>query len=293
MTNTSENTKKVIMRRCGLTAKWITLSAGSVVMLYPLAFMILVGFFTKEEYWQTTLGLFPIAKSPTITNFIAFLNPYYVDEIFKPFILTLFITVVTTILTVVTTMMSAYAFGRLHWKGQFVVLFVLLATSMLPTTMTLIPRYLQYSQMRIVNTVWVYLIGLPAINIMGSFLVTQYFLTIPKSFDESARIDGANLMQVMFRIILPMAKPIFGYLIITTAIGAWNNWQTGFFFTDRTELRTLPAVLSSLALSSASGIPDYPFMITLGLLITIPALLIYAFFQKYIVQGLVSSGIKG
>ena len=120
----------------------------------------------------------------------------------------------------------------------------------------------------------------------------QYFLTIPLSFDESAKIDGANLIQIMFRIILPMAKPIFGYLIITTAIGAWNNWQTGFFFTDRTELRTLPAVLSTLALSSGT-IPDYPFMITLGLLITIPTLLIYLFFQKYIVQGLVSSGIKG
>lgn len=280
-------TKKILS-----VLKWIVLLCGSFVMLYPLIFMILVGFFTKEEYWRTTLTLFPFPKNPYFRNFIALFNPNYVNEILHPAILTLIITVATTVCTVITVLFCSYAFGRLRWKGQFALLFALMATGMLPTTMGLIPQYLMYSQMRLINTYAVYFIGLPGINIMATFLVTQYFLTIPKSFDESAKIDGANLLQIMFRIVLPMAKPIFGYIIITTAIGAWNNWNTGFFFTDRLELRTLPAVLSSLALSG-NGIPDYPFMVTLGLLITIPTLLIYLFFQKYIVQGLVSSGIKG
>ena len=162
-----EDRRRRALRATGTTAKWVVLLAGSAVMLYPLVFMILVGFFTKQEYWTTTLTLFPIAKQPTFNNYLAVFNPYYADEILRPFLLTLGITAASTLCTVVTVLVSAYAFARLRWKGQFALLFVLLATSMLPGTMTLIPRYLQYSQMHITNTVWVYLIGLPAVNIMG------------------------------------------------------------------------------------------------------------------------------
>lgn len=275
----------------GQTVRFLILIVGSLVMLYPLIFMFLVGFFTKEEYWQVDLSLFPIPTRPTIQNYLALFDQARVSDVLRPFLNTLVITGSTVVFTVVQVLFCAFAFARLRWKGQNAVLFALLATNMLPSTLSLIPRYILYGQLGILDTAWVYFIGLPSVNVMGTYITVQYFRSIPISFDEAARIDGANVMQIMWRILFPVAKPIFGYIIITTAIGTWNSWQTSFFYTDSTSLRTLPAVLTSQALSTG-GIPDYPFMITLGLMITIPSLIIYLFFQKYIVQGLASAGIK-
>lgn len=276
----------------GAAVRYTVLSVGSLVMLYPLIFMVLAGFFTKEEYWHTTLGLFPIPKQPTLNNYLALFDPTRVDEIARPALNTVSITLATVLVTVVTVLFSAYAFTRLKWRGQNAAFFTLLATAMLPSTMSLIPRYILYAKLHLLDTMSVYFVGLPAINVMGTFITMQYLRSIPMALDESARMDGANVWQIMWRILLPAAKPIFGYIIITTAIGAWNNWQTGFFFTDSAQLRTLPAVLAQLAISG-TGVPDYPYMITLGLLITIPAMIIYLIFQRYIVEGLVSAGIKG
>lgn len=279
-------------RITGKTIVWIILIGGSLLMIYPILFMILAGFFTSQEYWETTLTLFPIPKNPTLKNYLALIDINHINDILWPACNTFLITAATTIVTVITVLACAYAFTRLRWKGSSAVFFVLLAAGMLPGQLSLIPRYIMYARMGILNTYWVYYIGLPCINTMGTFITIQYFRSIPMALDESAKMDGANHLTIMFRIILPIAKPIFGYIIISTALGTWNSWFTGFFFTEDTSLRTLPAVLSSLALAP-SGIPDYPYMITLGLLITIPTLIIYFIFQKYIIEGLASSGIKG
>lgn len=287
-------TASAIGRRVSYALRWAVLTAGTLVMLFPMIFMIMVGFFTKEEYWSTDLSLFPVAKKPTLLNYLALFDAKYMTDIFKPFINTLTFTVATTAVCVVTILFCAYAFSRLRWRGQYVMFFTILATTMMPGTMGLIPKYIMYSQLGVINTMWVYYISLPGINIMGTFVTMQFFRTIPYSLDESAKIDGANIFQIMFRIILPVAKPIFGYIIITTAIGAWNNWQTGFFFTDRVELRTLSAALSALAIvgGAGQGTPNYPFIVTLSLLITLPSMIIYVIFQKYIVQGLAAAGMK-
>ena len=275
----------------GRAVRYFVLAFGSLVTLYPLIFMCLVGFFTKEEYWATELSLFPIPTQPTIENYLALLDRSRTGDVLIPFLNTLAVTVTQVAVTVVTVLFCAYAFTRLRWRGQNAVFFVLLATSMLPSTMRLIRTYTLYGQFGILDSYLVYFIGMPAINIMGTYITMQYFRSVPTALDEAARIDGANVMQIMWRVLFPVAKPIFGYIIITTAIGTWNNWQTSFFYTESTSLRTLPAVLSSVSLSTG-GIPDYPFMITLGLLITIPTLIVYLVFQKYIVLGLASAGIK-
>lgn len=291
LTNKQECFRKTA-RIGGKILIWAILIAGSLVMIYPIVFMLLAGFFTKSEYWTTTLTLFPIPKNPTLVNYLALLDVSRSEDILWPAFNTLMITAVTTGFSVITVLFCAYAFTRLKWKGSSAVFFTLLAAGMLPGQLSLIPRYIMYAQMGILDTYWVYFIGLPCINTMGTFITIQYFRSIPAALDESAKMDGANHFTIMFRIILPIAKPIFGYIIISTAIGTWNSWFTGFFFTEDIKYRTLPAVLSALAIEP-SGVPDYPFMITLGLLITIPTLIIYFIFQKYIIEGLAASGIKG
>ena len=130
---------------------------------------------------------------------------------------------------------------------------------------------------------------------MGTFLVRQSLQRTPIELDEAARVDGAGTMRIIFTLLAPLQKPVLGYIAITTAIGTWNDWMTPFFFTNDQQLLTLPGGITRIIamFTYKQDTPNYPLIITLGMAITIPSLLILAFFQRYMVEGLASSGIKG
>lgn len=278
---------------------YIVLCAFSFVMLYPLIYMLLAGLFSSEEYnallISGKLGLLTFPTQPTLRNYLALFSTAQNGMLITYFINSLLRTVYVTGMTVVTTLICGYAFSRLRFKLSRPLLLTLIFCSMMPGTMSIIPTYIMYTKMGILDTWAVYLIGGPAINVMGTFVMKQYLDSIPKSLDESAKLDGANLFQIMFRILLPVAKPMIAYIIITTSIGVWNDWSTGFFFTSADSLQLLPSAISRIAVNASNGtaLPDYPMMITMGLVVTVPALILYLFFQKYIVQGLAFVGIKG
>lgn len=278
---------------------YLLLCCFSLIMLYPLIYMLLAGFFTAEEYNSLMisgqLGLFSFPKTPTLKNYFALfavaenrmLPVYFLNSLAK--------TLYVTFMTVATTMICGYAFSRLRFKISRPLLLVLIFCSMMPGTMSIIPTYIMYAKLHFLDTWAVYLIGGPAINVMGTFVMKQYLDSIPSSLDESAKLDGANVFQIIFRILLPVAKPMVAYIIITTAIGSWNDWSTGFFFTTSDKLQLLPSAISKISINASNGtaLPDYPMMITMGLIVTVPALILYLIFQKSIVQGLAFVGIKG
>lgn len=288
-----------IGRITGKVIFYLLLVFLSFFMLYPLIFMCLVGFFTAEEYnalmVSGQLGFFPFPMQMTLKNYLVIFSLDGNSMLPLYFINSLLRTVYVTAMTVVTTIVCGYAFSRLRFKGNRTLLLGLIFCSMMPGTMSIVPTYIMYTKMEIMDTWAVYLIGGPAINVMGTFVMKQYLDSIPKALDESAKIDGANLLQIIFRILLPVAKPMVAYIIITTSLGVWNDWSTGFFFTSSDSLQLLPSAISKLSINASNGtsLPDYPMMITMGLIVTIPALMLYLFFQKYIVEGLAHVGIKG
>jgi multiple sugar transport system permease protein len=130
---------------------------------------------------------------------------------------------------------------------------------------------------------------------MGIFLMRMSLQTFPRELEDSARMDGAGLFRIMFQIVFPIQKPILAYLAITTGIAIWNDWYTPFVFTSVERHQTLASAISRLT-SSAVGqhsTPNWPYIITLGLGLTIPCLVLFAFFQRYIVEGLASAAVKG
>ena len=280
---------------------YLLLIVFSFAMLYPMIFMFLAGLFSAEEYYLTTLTLFPFPSKPTLENYFALFNLAKYPSFIIYFANSLGRTVYSTVMAVITVLFCSYVFARMRFAGKNVLFLALLFTTMIPGTITLIPTYLMYANWPftggkgILDTWWVYVITGPAINVMGTFVAKQYIETIPVSLDEQAKIDGANIIQIMFRIILPVAKPIFMYIVITTAIGVWNDWSTSFFFTSSDSLQVLPSAITQLSMEASTGmtIPNYPLMITLGLAVTIPALIIYLVFQKYIVESIAFVGIKG
>jgi len=293
--NAHAKRRKIIL----LTVRYVLLSVFGFLMVYPLIFMFMAGFYTKEEYWSAPLKLFPIASSPTLKNYLALFNLGAFPGIGTYFLNSFLRTLYGTLMTVITTMVCSYVFARLKFRGKNTIFLVLLFCSMLPGTITLLPTYMMYANWPsakpdgILDTWWVYLIGGPGINVMATFIAKQYLEGIPEALDESAKIDGANVFQIMFLIIFPVAKPVFGYIIITTALGIWNDWSTSFFYTSSDKLQVLPSAISKLSIGNNVGMPDYPLMITLGLAVTIPALVIYLIFQKNIVEGIATVGIKG
>lgn len=294
------------MKVHGRWIAYIFLTVGGFLCLYPIIFMVLGGLFTAAEYSVTTITLFPIAKEPTLDNLLAIFNTKTASSVQKYFFNSVFRTAICVVLTIITTTVCGYAFGRLRWRGRRTVFLFLLFTTMLPTTVSLVPKYLMYARWPlaggnriftggtgIINTWAVYFIESPAINIIATFFMKQYFEGIPYSLDEAAKLDGAGPFTIMFRILLPLAKPAAGYIAITTSMAAWNDWSTGFFFTSSDALQMLPSALSRLSSAGqSSGNPDYPSMLTLGLANTIPALIIYFIFQKNIVEGISTAGLK-
>jgi len=278
---------------------YLLLCLFSFIMLYPLVYMLLAGFFSAEEYnallISGKLGLLSFPKSPTLKNYFAMFAAAENPTLPVYFLNSLGRTLYVTLMTVATTMICGYAFSRLRFKISRPLLLGLIFCSMMPGTMSIIPTYIMYAKLGFLDTWAVYLIGGPAINVMGTFVMKQYLDSVPISLDESAKLDGANIIQIIFRILLPVAKPMVAYIIITTAIGTWNDWSTGFFFTTSDKLQLLPSAISKIAVNASNGtaLPDYPMMITMGLIVTVPALILYLIFQKHIVQGLAFVGIKG
>lgn len=276
--------------------------------MYPILFMVLTGFMSTEEYAKTQMGFFPLAQEPTFENFAKLfggagdklVQTYFLNSVLR--------TSYGLVWAVFTSFLGGYVFARLRFKGRDTLFLVLLATQMVPPVVAIIPTFIEFARWPfaggnnifnggngILDSWWVYLIGAPAINIMGAFLCKQSLEKVPFELDEAAKIDGAGTFRIIFQILMPLQIPILAFIAITTSQAIWNDWQTPFFFTTSDNLQTLPAAISRLSSLAANplGLPDYPLMITLGLGITIPMLLIFFVFQRYIVQGLANTGIKG
>ncbi|MCM3700815.1 carbohydrate ABC transporter permease [Paenibacillus macerans] len=286
----------------------ILLLGIGLILLYPLIFMVLAGFFTKTEFTSTVLGIFPIPKAPTLENFKALVVGSTDAAVTTYLKNSLIRTAYNTFWAILTSFLAGYVFARLRFKGRDTLFLILLATQMIPGTLAIIPTYLEFARFPfaggnhifsggtgILNSWWIYLIGGPAINIMGTFLVKQSLEKVPLEIDEAAVVDGAGTVRLIFQILFPLQLPIMAFIAITTALGTWNDFITPFFYTTSDNLQTLPAAITRLSSVGASpgAVINYPMIITLSLGITLPALLIFAFFQKYIVQGLANTGIKG
>ncbi|MDQ0091418.1 multiple sugar transport system permease protein [Paenibacillus anaericanus] len=286
----------------------IVLLGVGLVLLYPLVFMVMAGFYSKTEFLKTVLDVFPIPKSPTLANYKSLIYGSMDAKVTLYLLNSTIRTVYNTFWALTTSFLAGYVFARLNFKWKEAIFLIMLATQMIPTTLAIIPTYLEFARFPfaggndvftggtgILNTWWVYLIGGPSINIMGTFLVKQSLEKVPIELDEAARMDGAGTFRLIFQILFPLQLPIMAFIAITTALGTWNDFITPFFYTSSDKLLTLPGAIVKLSSvgNSAGAVVNYPLIITLGLGITLPALLIFFFFQKYIVQGLASTGIKG
>jgi multiple sugar transport system permease protein len=222
---------------------------------------------TADSY-QRLLELFPIARM--------FFN-------------SLFVAVVTTLGQVFISAMAAYAFARMQFRGRDVVFLLYLATLMIPSQVTITPLFILMRYLGWINT-YQGLIAPGIFTAFGTFLLRQFFLTLPKDLEEAAFIDGASHLTVFLRIILPLARPALATLAVFAFMGSWNSFLWPLFIVRNEVLMTLPVGLATL---HGRWLTQWNLVMAGSVITVIPMLIIYLFAQRYFVRGVVLSGLKG
>ncbi len=204
---------------------------------------------------------------------------------------TAFLSIVVTIIRVVVDSMAGYALARLRFPGNRAFFFIILGTMMIPGVVLLIPRFLLLKELGLLNTYQGYIVTLAA-DAFGILLMKQFFEAIPKEIEEAAMVDGANRFVSFFRIVLPMATPALTALTIFSFQGNWNNFMDALIILGGdTDLYNLPLGLTVLR-GSGQDI-QYDLVLAGSVLTTIPMAIIFIFFQRYFVEGISYSGLKG
>jgi len=190
---------------------------------------------------------------------------------------------------IIISSMAAYAFSRIDFPGRNVVFIIFLAGLMIPGQVTIIPQFILLSKLNLVDT-HASLILPALINPIGIFLIRQMMLTIPKTFDEAAFIDGANRFWVYYRVILPMAMPAIVVTSVMHFIATWNDFFRPLIFLNTYEKMTLP--IGMTVLKGVFGTGNLSAILAGVTISLIPPLLIYILGQKYLVEGITMGGLK-
>ncbi len=210
------------------------------------------------------------------------------------FLNTVYITVTATVGAVLSSSMVAFAFARLRWPGRDKVFLLVLATMMVPTYSTIVPRFILFRNLDWVDTFWPLIVPL---WFGGSaffiFLMRQFYMTIPIDLDEAASIDGCSELRIWWSIILPLSKPALATITILSFMARWNDFFDPLIFLNTMENFTVALGLNMFRSAIEIYGVRYHWLMAASVTVLLPGLIIFFFFQKTFVQGVVMSGIKG
>ncbi len=221
--------------------------------------------------------------------------------------LSVVVTIVGTACSILMTVLFAYPISRKELPHRnlfsFLVFFTMLFNG------GLVPTYMMYTQIfHIKNTIWALIIPSLLMNAFYIIMMRSFFMSnIPDSLIEAARIDGAGEFRILFRIVLPLSKPMLATLALMVGLGYWNDWMNSLYYITDDSLYTLQAILNNIitsitflqsstmgsVASAVSAMPSTGIRMAIAVVGVIPVLLIYPFFQKYFVKGIVVGGVKG
>ncbi len=210
---------------------------------------------------------------------------------FGRFYVNSFVTAVTGVaLEVSIASLSAYAFAVIRFKYRDFFFLVMLAALMIPSQIALIPNYVILSKLRWINTYKGIVIPYVS-SVFGTFLLRQYFLTVPSSLYDAAEMDGLGHLKTLFHISLPLAKPVLGTLVLYIFIGKWNNYLWPLIVTTKQSMRTLPVGLSMVREAEYAIGPEH--LMAAAIFVLVPVLVVYFFSQRKLIAGIAAGAVKG
>jgi multiple sugar transport system permease protein len=271
----------------GMLGSYILLVLLALVFIAPIGFMVVASFKPDDLV---------LSQAGTLQAFIpekASLQNY--QDVFKRvdfgrfFFNSLFITSMIVIAGLLVNSLAGYAFARLRWRGQVLLLTLVIALMIIPFEAIAVPLFFQITLLGWRNTYLAQILPFVA-NVFSIYLFYTFFIGLPKELEEAARIDGASTIRTFFEIIVPISKPVFATVAILTFLTQWGSFLWPLMVTIDEKVRPLPVAIASFQTLPPVQWAD---IMSFGVMMVAPVLVVFLLFQKWFVEGVASTGTKG
>ena len=265
------------------------LTAGALVLLLPMVWMVSSSL--KPEF---DIFVFPPTIVPNPLHWDNYRDIFAIAPFARQYFNSIYIGVLNVIGTVVVSALAGYGLAKLRFPGRFLVLPLLLSALLLPTEVIIVPLYALMSRLGWIGTHLPLIIepifGAPAV--VGTFLMRQFFFSIPSEIEDAGRVDGLGTFGVFFHVALPLARPALATLALLTFLASWNTFLEPLVFTaGNKDLLTLPVALDQY--TDVDGTPFYALQMAATTLSILPVLFVFLLAQRQIIEGIARSGLKG
>lgn len=263
--------------------RWLILSIVVLLSILPLMFMISLSF---QSYAQAMKTLIP--RTITFKNYQLVIGNLGFVILFKN---SFIVTTISATLAVSISILAGYAFGRAKFFLKNVFYYSLMIGMTIPVQVTLIPLFQFLRNLHLLNTYFALILPYVGFGIaFGTYVMTTFFKALPKELEEAAKIDGCNLFQTFFKVMLPLTVPAIATITIFLSLYYWNEFAFALTFINKPELRTLPLGLREFG---SQYLLDYSRQAAMLTISAIPMVILYLIFQRQFVKGLTAGAIKG
>ena len=266
--------------------KTVLLGIFSLLFLLPMFWMVTSALkstnevFAVDWHWLPSVwrwdNLVTVWTDPEVSMLNAYSN-------------TAFITVISTACQLMIASMAAYAFAKIKFQGKNVVFTMFLATMMMPTEVTIVPRFILFKTVGLYNNLWAVILP-HFFNATSIFMLRQFYIGLPDDLMEAAKIDGAGHPTIFARILLPLTKPALISLMVLSFISCWNEYMTPLIFLVKKNMYTISQVIRWYMLDD---LQRYDLNMAAATSAIVPVVILFVFCQRYFVEGIATSGVKG
>lgn len=272
------------IRAVSTVVSYAVLILGGVTMLVPFLWMVSTSL--KEP---SAVFLYPPQWIPKPVVWSNYVTAWQVVPFGRFYLNSIFVAVAVTAGQVFTSSLAAYAFARLRFPGRDKLFFLYLATMMIPSSVTMIPVFILLKMIGWIDTYKALII--PAIfSAYGTFMLRQFFMSLPRDLEDAAKIDGCGFLGIYWRVVLPLSKPAMATLTTFTFMASWGNFMWPLIVINSMEKMPLP-----VGLASFQGLytTDWPLLMAGSVMVMVPVILLFVFNQRFFTEGIKLSGIHG
>ena len=259
----------------------VTVVAGSG---FPLAWMLYSSFKTNREIFARPFGL------PSAWHLENFAEAWVSGHMGRLYLNSLFVTGASVLITVTLASLAAYAFARLEFRGRDLLYYTFLVGLLLPSQTVIVPLFVLLRDLKLLNSYWALILPYSSWSLAVTvYLLKSFYQTLPRSFEDAAKMDGASLFQTYYFVMLPLIRPALVTMVVLNAVNLWNELLFALLFIRDDTMRTLPAgILNFYTVHSV----DYRLVFSALSLATVPILLFYFVFQRQVIEGLTVGSVE-
>ena len=274
---------------------YIVIALVCAIMIYPFLNVIAVSLTSYSEYLKNPMMIFPAKLDLAAFKYVLTNNQVHIS-----YINTIIVTVAGTVIGIALLILTAYPLSKSHLKGRSFFMNLVVFTMMFNGG--LVPNYLLIKSLKLNNTLWALILpGL--INVHNMLIIKNYYESLPESIEESAKIDGASNITILFKFVMPLSLPVFATIALFIAVALWNDYFGPLLYINSPNLKTLQLylrdIVTNVADETAKSVDDAMNLPTEGvrsatiIASTVPILCVYPFLQKHFVKGILIGSVKG